>query len=370
MYERSKGILKKISDSKYLTSAELESVELGLRITEIYDMLVNESIGVRNITTGDDLFELEYQRIKNYKHQRKYNYKIINWTDSMIENMYLDVKELEPDMPIRYQRIIAYPLDENDIDNWKSYYVLMDISKTIYRYEIDVSVSLLHEDPIYKASYDAEYDHDSFIEKIKWIRKEYCNEDKIDKIISDYNSQQSKNTYSEYTIKSDDSLYFTKDDLVIFQDFYKFAHRCVNYMKISKEWNDYEKYYGAYAIVGFPIPLVEFAMFKIKRELENNNSVTTLRIASIMMEEIYCGDFSHLIIRENHQQKMIYSLVTSFDGSTTMINTAKDIILPNLVGRTFKVDTIIEENAKIEGWKSSIILNNQLKIFKAICEDV
>ena len=57
-------------------------------------------------------------------------------------------------------------------------------------------------------------------------------------------------------------------------------------MKISKEWNDYEKYYGAYAIVGFPIPLVEFAMFKIKRELENNNSVRGLFKRWLPMREI------------------------------------------------------------------------------------
>ena len=57
MYEWSKGVMKKISDSGCLDEKELRMVEVALRTSEIYDYIINECIGL----TDDNKYELQHK---------------------------------------------------------------------------------------------------------------------------------------------------------------------------------------------------------------------------------------------------------------------------------------------------------------------
>lgn len=57
MYENSKSIVKKISDSGCLTKSEITAVEIGLRIHDAIDEIMNEYIGV----SKENKYELEHK---------------------------------------------------------------------------------------------------------------------------------------------------------------------------------------------------------------------------------------------------------------------------------------------------------------------
>ena len=67
MFEWSKELSDKISKSGCVTEQEMQYVEMGLRLMEIHDSMMNESIGVKDECAG--LFELKYQLHKNAKNK-------------------------------------------------------------------------------------------------------------------------------------------------------------------------------------------------------------------------------------------------------------------------------------------------------------
>ena len=61
MYEWSKGIIEKIGNANCLTEKELRMVEISLRLSEIYDYILDECIGF----SPEDTYELKYKHKRN-----------------------------------------------------------------------------------------------------------------------------------------------------------------------------------------------------------------------------------------------------------------------------------------------------------------
>ena len=65
MFEWSKKLSDKIAGSGCLDAKEMQSVELALRLLEIHDRVMNESIGADD--GYGEIFDLKYQILKNAK---------------------------------------------------------------------------------------------------------------------------------------------------------------------------------------------------------------------------------------------------------------------------------------------------------------
>lgn len=68
MFEYENGICKKIKDADCLDAKELQAVEIALRLTACYDMLLNEALGLDDPNKFD--FGLKYAVHKNAKSGR------------------------------------------------------------------------------------------------------------------------------------------------------------------------------------------------------------------------------------------------------------------------------------------------------------
>lgn len=66
MFEWSKEVSDKIAESGCISDKDMQVVEMALRMYEIHEKILNESIGI----TDDNFWELKYQIYKNRKNKQ------------------------------------------------------------------------------------------------------------------------------------------------------------------------------------------------------------------------------------------------------------------------------------------------------------